>query len=141
MTRWLAILLLLGGLSTVAPAQSAAPAGVLGNLSEVDLLPPDQAFQFDARVRGSVLRLEARVAEGYYLYRDRLKFAADTAGLGLGAALMPEGEVKDDPLFGKVQAGETSHDQASARGGAQPDQVDLHPLGGIKVRQHARQHA
>ena len=69
----------------------------------MDLLPPEQAFQFEARVRGSVLRLEARVAEGYYLYRDRLKFAASTAGLGLGLALMPDGKLKEDPLFGKVQ--------------------------------------
>jgi thiol:disulfide interchange protein DsbD len=103
MTRWLAMLLLILGVSTVASAQSTGAAGSLGNLSEVELLPPDEAFRFQARVRGPVLRLEARIAEGYYLYRDRLKFAAATAGLGLGPALMPPGETKQDPLFGEVQ--------------------------------------
>lgn len=80
------------------------PLGVAGAQDgELELLPADEAFVFSLVSRGTVLRLTARVAPGHYLYRDRLQVHSRTHGLELGAALMPAGESKDDPLFGRVQ--------------------------------------
>ena len=67
-------------------------------------LPPEQAFQASAR-RLDAGRVEVRwtVAEGYYLYRDKFRFAAETPGVTLGEARIPAGTMKDDPNFGPVE--------------------------------------
>ncbi len=67
-------------------------------------LPPEQAFQVSVRALDAHT-VEARwqIAEGYYLYRERFKFASATPGVTLGAAQLPAGEKKDDPNFGTVE--------------------------------------
>jgi thiol:disulfide interchange protein DsbD len=71
--------------------------------AEEDLLEPDKAFRYSARLidNGNV---EARflIANGYYLYKDKIKFAAD-GGVQLGTPVMPAGKVKDDEFFGRVE--------------------------------------
>ena len=63
-------------------------------------LPPEQAFAFSARMADpSTIEIRYRVADGYYLYRDKFAFAAD--GATLGAADIPRGKVKFDPNFEK----------------------------------------
>ncbi len=76
----------------------------LGSLSAAqgadDFLPPEQAFAFSARMADpSTIEIRYRVADGYYLYRDKFAFAAD--GATLGAADIPRGKVKFDPNFEK----------------------------------------
>jgi thiol:disulfide interchange protein DsbD len=68
------------------------------------LLPPEQAFRFSARALDA-RTLEARfnVADGYYLYRDKLKFAVDPNPAQLTGQELPPGKAKDDPFFGKVE--------------------------------------
>ncbi|MCC6198229.1 MAG: protein-disulfide reductase DsbD N-terminal domain-containing protein [Burkholderiales bacterium] len=68
------------------------------------LLPPEQAFRFSARALDD-RTLEARfsVEDGYYLYRDKIAFAVEPAGLALGAVELPPGKEKVDEFFGKVQ--------------------------------------
>ena len=65
-------------------------------------LAPEEAFRFSARVV-DVRTLEARwaIADGYYMYRDKFKFALE--GGTLGAPTLPPGKIKDDELFGKVE--------------------------------------
>jgi len=67
------------------------------------LLPPEQAFHFSARALDDKT-LEARfeVTDGYYLYREKLKFALDP-GMAELAVPLPAGKVKEDPFFGKVE--------------------------------------
>lgn len=67
------------------------------------LLPPEQAFRFSARALDDQT-LEARfsVTDGYYLYREKIKFALDPAMTEL-AATLPQGKVKEDPFFGTVE--------------------------------------
>ncbi|MBS1213478.1 MAG: thiol:disulfide interchange protein, partial [Proteobacteria bacterium] len=87
-----------------APAASANPLAKLigGNpktgVQQDDLLPPDQAFHFIAEVKdGQTLRVSWQIADGYYLYRERFKFAmADTVGAELGAFEIPRGKVKQE---------------------------------------------
>ncbi len=62
------------------------------------LLPPEQAFRFNAAVKDAdTLHVEWQIAPGYYLYRERFKFALlDKSGVELGAADIPRGEVKQE---------------------------------------------
>jgi thiol:disulfide interchange protein DsbD len=78
-------------------AMAAAAAGT-------ELLPPEQAFRFSARALDA-RTLEARfaIADGYYLYRDKFKFAVTPDGAVLGAPELPAGKIKTDEFFGKVE--------------------------------------
>src|SRR5450432_695958 len=62
-----------------------------------DLLPPEQAFRYSARVLNDKT-LEARfvVADGYYLYRDKFRFAVTPDTAAVGAPELPAGKIKTD---------------------------------------------
>jgi thiol:disulfide interchange protein DsbD len=49
--------------------------------------------------------VEARfnIADGYYLYRDKIHFGAEPATAGLSVPTLPAGIVKEDPFFGPVE--------------------------------------
>src|SRR6476660_1353846 len=69
-----------------------------------DLLEPEQAFRFSARSLGAdAIEVRYQVAPGYYLYRDRLKFAVAPAPAALGTPEMPAGQRKKDEFFGEVE--------------------------------------
>ena len=88
------------------PWLGALPAGAvdLFGSGEQEFLPPDEAFVLTVIPEGSE-RLQAsfRVAEGYYLYRDKTGFSVAGHDAGLMPYHLPSGIVKDDPLFGEVQ--------------------------------------
>ena len=66
-----------------------------------DLLEPEQAFRFSARVAdGGAVEVRFAIAEGYYLYRDRLKFSAD--GARLSQPELPAGLPHKDEFFGEM---------------------------------------
>ena len=79
----------------------AACAGLAGAAEPLD---PEQAYKFSARVVDAKT-LEARwqIADGYYMYRDKFKFAAEPAGLTLGKPTLPPGKKKHDDIFGEVE--------------------------------------
>jgi thiol:disulfide interchange protein DsbD len=86
--------LLIALLLVSAPAARAAGAD--------ELLEPDKAFRFSAQALDSgTAEIRYRIAEGYYLYRDRFRFAAEPASVTLGSARFPEGEIHEDKFFGK----------------------------------------
>ena len=68
-------------------------------------LDPAQAFQLSARALDSkTIEVRYRIANGYYLYRERFKFALDPAtsgGATLGEPAFPKGEIKFDETFQK----------------------------------------
>jgi len=66
------------------------------------LLPPEQAFRFSARVLDPAT-IEARfdVADGYYLYRDKLHFTAEP--VQVRSVDLPRGQRKHDEFFGDVE--------------------------------------
>ncbi len=69
-----------------------------------DFLLPDQAFRISGQAEGpEMLVLEWRIADGYYLYRDKFKFTADTPGIDLGPPRFPTAETKQDEFFGEVK--------------------------------------
>ena len=73
-----------------------------------DLLEPDKAFVFSARALDpATIEVTYRIANGYYLYRDRFAFEVTpktaTLGTALGAAQFPQGLIHEDKFFGKQQ--------------------------------------
>ncbi len=67
-----------------------------------DLLEPEKAFEFSARALDErSVEVRFQIADGYYMYRERFKFAAPNAGLG--AAELPAGIRKKDEFFGDVE--------------------------------------
>jgi len=65
-------------------------------------LPPEQAFRVSASADGpSRVRINWVIAQGYYLYQSRLKFATTTPGFTLGKPELPAGDIKQDEYFGK----------------------------------------
>ncbi|MET0071003.1 MAG: protein-disulfide reductase DsbD [Candidatus Thiodiazotropha sp.] len=71
--------------------------------NEEDLLVPDQAFQISGRTDGvERLRVEWRIADGYYMYRDKIHFDSDTIGVEIGEPTLSEAKIKNDEFFGEV---------------------------------------
>jgi thiol:disulfide interchange protein DsbD len=67
-------------------------------------LPPEKAFRFSARLIDA-RTIEARfvIANGYYLYRDKVHFTVEPASAGLSVPPLPNGKVKEDQFFGRVE--------------------------------------
>jgi thiol:disulfide interchange protein DsbD len=79
--------------ATVLAAHAAGPK----------LLPAEQAFRLSARALDpQTLEVRFNVADGYYLYRDKLRFGVEPAGVGVGAPALPPGTSHEDEFFGKV---------------------------------------
>ncbi|MDF1583133.1 MAG: protein-disulfide reductase DsbD [Methyloprofundus sp.] len=68
-----------------------------------DLLTPEQAFKVSAQATadGNLL-ISWDIAEGYYLYRNKLLFTSKTEAITVAHADLPTGEVKADKYFGDV---------------------------------------
>ena len=72
------------------------------NLGSTDnLLEPEKAFRFSAQPVDGAVEVRFVIAEGYYLYRDRMKFEA--TGARLGKAEFPPGLAHKDEFFGEQQ--------------------------------------
>ena len=68
--------------------------------AEQDFLPPEVAFNFNAAmINSKTAEIEFKIAENYYIYRDRFKFESKTADLG--QAKFPKGEIVFDETFNK----------------------------------------
>ncbi|MEO8142812.1 MAG: protein-disulfide reductase DsbD N-terminal domain-containing protein [Betaproteobacteria bacterium] len=67
------------------------------------MLDPRDAFRLSARaIDARTAEVEFRIAQGYYLYRDRFRFESD-AGKLLADAELPAGKVKHDAFFGRSE--------------------------------------
>ncbi|MGZ8181899.1 MAG: protein-disulfide reductase DsbD [Methylobacter sp.] len=84
--------------------------GLKTGLFEDALLPPEQAFEFFASVKDDrTLHVNWHIADGYYLYREKIQFELINAdGVKLGTYDVPRGVPKQDEAFGQV---ETFHDK------------------------------
>lgn len=70
--------------------------------AEEDFLDPAEAFKFKARpLDANTIEAAWKIADGYYLYRDKFKFSL--SGAKLGKAQFPESKTKNDPTFGTVE--------------------------------------
>ncbi|KVC51997.1 thiol:disulfide interchange protein [Burkholderia pseudomultivorans] len=89
--RFLAVLLsfvlVLGGMSIARAAD--------------DFLDPSVAFKFSASESPGQVDVRFKVADGYYLYRERFAFAVKSGQATLGEPQLPAGHVKFDQTFQK----------------------------------------
>jgi thiol:disulfide interchange protein DsbD len=69
--------------------------------AEDEFLSPDVAFGVDIVRAKNEINAHFKVADGYYLYKQRIKFTL-TPELAHTIKL-PAGEIKDDPNFGKME--------------------------------------
>jgi thioredoxin:protein disulfide reductase len=76
-------------------------AGLTSAVRADDFLDPSVAFRFSASERPGAVDVRFKIADGYYLYRERFAFAVKSGTATLGAAQMPAGHVKFDPTFQK----------------------------------------
>src|SRR5260221_2593357 len=91
MRRLLSILPLL--LIALAPVRAA---------NTEELLYPDKAFRFSARaLDAATVEVRYAIADGYYLYRERFRFAAEPATVRLGEPQFSNGQMHEDKFFGK----------------------------------------
>ena len=87
--RWLLLVLLMCS----GFAQAAEP----------ELLEPEKAFAFSARVVApDAIEVRYVIAKGYYLYRDKFRFTLEPAAAAAGAPRLPPGIIKKDEFFGEV---------------------------------------
>ncbi|HJV53278.1 MAG TPA: protein-disulfide reductase DsbD [Noviherbaspirillum sp.] len=65
-----------------------------------EFLEPEKAFQFSAKmVDAATAEVTYKIADGYYMYRERFAFKAE--GAKLGEPRIPSGKVKFDETFQK----------------------------------------
>ncbi|MCP4008356.1 MAG: protein-disulfide reductase DsbD [Proteobacteria bacterium] len=99
--------------SVVTPQMDATPKAddELASITELrdllgaetaddELLPPDQAFKVSAITDRDGINVRFDIADGYYLYQNKLKFESATHVLNKPA--LPEGKLKQDEYFGEV---------------------------------------
>lgn len=93
-------------------AQQSSSPGIQKRLSDIfsgskeeELLEPDQAFKLKVVVSGpTTLVVDLIPANGYYLYKERIRFALKNArGVAIKSVKLPAGKVKNDPTFGKME--------------------------------------
>jgi thiol:disulfide interchange protein DsbD len=93
--RFLAFLVLL--------AVSSSAAAQLFRKSD-ELLEPEKAFRFSARAVDGAVEIQFAIADGYYMYRDKFRFAAEgNPAVRLGSPELPAGARHRDEFFGEVQ--------------------------------------
>ncbi|KPZ73214.1 Thiol:disulfide interchange protein DsbD precursor [Shewanella sp. P1-14-1] len=66
---------------------------------EPELMPVEEAFVFDYQQKGNQVAISFVIADGYYMYRDKLQFSAD--GAVIGDIDLPKGKMHDDEYFGE----------------------------------------
>lgn len=72
--------------------------------AEADLLPPEKAFQFSARLASpDLVEVHYQIAPGYYMYRDKFAFSVAPEPARLGPPQLPPGKMQRDEFFGDVE--------------------------------------
>ena len=68
-----------------------------------ELLPPEQAFKISAKaVSADQIEISWDIADGYYLYRNKIHAESKTGQIQLGDPVFPAGQTKHDEFFGDV---------------------------------------
>ncbi len=109
MKKWflsaVVMLSLLSAIFNPSPGFSSDPdkkntLDLLGLASEQEeFLKREEAFQFSADLDEQQIFVRWKIADGYYLYKERFNFSA--TGATLGTAEFPEGDFKYDEFFEK----------------------------------------
>jgi thiol:disulfide interchange protein DsbD len=78
--------------------------GLAASQSENDYLLPQEAFRLTGQAEDpGFVQVTWQIAEGYYLYRSKIKLSSESADITLGEATFPKGKIKQDPYFGDME--------------------------------------
>jgi thiol:disulfide interchange protein len=119
-------ILTLGAIHSAVAQQSSAPGiadkvkGLFSNTKEDELLEPDEAFKFKVVAKGTnLLAVDLIPANGYYLYKERMRFALKNAsGVNISSVKFPSGEMKTDQILGRTEVFKKTVPIAISLGGA-----------------------
>ena len=76
-------------------------ASWLAHSAEPELLEPEKAFRLSARLAsGTAIEVRYQIAVGYYMYRDKFRFAIEPGTGTLEQPQLPAGKMKRDEFFG-----------------------------------------
>ena len=78
-----------------------------------DFLDPAVAFKFSATEQPGEVVVHYKIADGYYMYRERFAFATRNGTVTIGDPQLPAGHIKFDQTFGKNV--ETYRDELTIR--------------------------
>jgi thiol:disulfide interchange protein DsbD len=114
----------------VAGAAEAKPWWLRGvESNESDFLPPDVAFRVGGRVEAGVAYVRFVIADGYYLYKQKIEIQAESPDLTLSAPELPQGTLKTDAYLGTqeiyTQQAEVKVRYSRLDGGAHPMQLKV----------------
>lgn len=88
---------------TLVPAITSAAGGLFA-AEEEQFLPAEEAFQLTANTNATgEIELYWTIAEGYYLYQDRISVTNTDESSQVGAFTLPAGKEKHDEFFGDVE--------------------------------------
>ena len=99
---------------TDTPTPAASPVDNAGAVAELksllgdltggdEFLSVDQAFQVEIQdIDGSNLEASFVIADGYYLYKDKVDFTVDQGDARINRFILPEGKLKHDEYFGEM---------------------------------------
>ena len=78
------------------------------SLAEEEFLPPEKAFAIQpskviSSPDGNKVIVSWKIADGYYVYRDKISFTTKDDDLNLGEMELSPSETKNDPYFGEIQ--------------------------------------
>ena len=83
-------------------SQNPVPAqNILSALQQPKFLPVDQAFMLDFAQSGESVRISFQIADGYYLYKHKLKIAG--VAVNFSNPTLPAGLPHEDEYFGKTE--------------------------------------
>jgi thioredoxin:protein disulfide reductase len=125
--RFFLVLTALTGLGGSAFAKPWWMRNVASN--DTDFLPPDVAFHVGARMDGSLLKVRWVIADGYYLYRQKIEVKAESPDLMVYPPQLPKGVIKTDQYLGTqeiyVQQVEALVPYSRIDAGAHPIQIKV----------------
>jgi thioredoxin:protein disulfide reductase len=109
---------------------SAKPWWTRGSDSnETDFLPPNVAFRLGASIDGATVKVRWVIADGYYLYKQKIEIQAESPDLIVGVADLPAGKMKTDQYLGTqeiyTQQVEASVPYTRGDAGAHPMQIKV----------------
>jgi thiol:disulfide interchange protein DsbD len=112
-----------GGVSADKLFAEAAPGAVSG---DDEYLDPEVAFVLTAEARAkNDIALNWRIADGYYLYKQRIKLEPADPARPVGAIVLPKGEPHSDEFFGEQEVYRESLDASFSLPPSDASSVDF----------------
>ncbi len=123
-SEWDANVKVAGGSTADKILEAAKPAALVSG--EDEYLDPEVAFVLTGEaLADNNIQLNWRIADGYYLYKQRIALAPANAAQPVGAIVLPKGEPHSDEYFGEQEIYRQSVDGTfSLPPGTRP--VDVH---------------